>query len=63
MTEKPSPERESHDSGADSGESPMANFVNLARRLVNVPPAKIAEEQAKYDAEEDRKKRPRLQSS
>ena len=59
MTEKPSPESPG-DRAGENGASPMANFVNLARRLVNVSPEKVAEEQAKYDAEEERKRRPRL---
>ncbi len=63
MTEKPSPERESHGSDVDGEPSPMARFADLARRLVNVPPAKVAEEQAKYDEAEDKKRRPRLRPS
>ena len=58
MTEKPSPESQS-DRGAASEPSPMARFTDLARRLVTVPPEEVAEEQAKYEAEE-RKRRPRL---
>ncbi len=60
MTEKPSPERESHGSDGEGEPSPMARFADLARRLVNVSPAKVAEEQAKYDEAEERKRRPRL---
>ena len=59
MTEKPSPESPG-DKAGESEASPMARFTDLARRLVAVPPEKVAEEQAKYDAEEERKRRPRL---
>ena len=55
MTEKPSPERLS-DKEEASGPSPMTRFTDLARRLVTIPPEKVAEEQAKYDEEEDRKR-------
>lgn len=59
MTEKPSPESRS-DRDGESGPSPMARFTDLARRLVTVSPEKVAEEQAKYDEAEERKRRPRL---
>lgn len=59
MTEKPSPESPG-DKAGESGPSPMARFTDLARRLVTVSPAKVAEEQAKYDEAEERKRRPRL---
>lgn len=59
MTEKPSPESPG-DRGAASEPSPMARFTDLARRLVTVSPEKVAEEQAKYDEAEERKRRPRL---
>jgi len=59
MTEKPSPESPSDRSG-ESEPNPMARFTELARRLVTVAPERVAEEQAKYDEEEDRKRRPRL---
>lgn len=62
MTEKPSPESPD-DRAGQSEASPMANFVNLARRLVNVPPEKVAEEQAKYDAEVNRERRSKLKAS
>ncbi len=60
MTEKPSPERPNPDRDVASGPSPMARFTNLARKLVNVPPEKVAEELARYDESEDKKRRPRL---
>jgi len=59
MTEKPSPESPS-DRAVESEPSPMARFTDLARRLVTVSPKKVAEEQAKYDESEDKKRRPRL---
>ena len=59
MTEKPSPESQS-DRGAASEPSPMSRFTDLARRLVSVTPGEVAKEQERYDAEEDRKRRPRL---
>ncbi len=62
MTEKPSPESPS-DRGAASEPSPMARFTDLARRLVTVSPEKVAEEQAKYDEAEGKKRRPRLKPS
>ena len=61
MMEKPSPESPGDRAGEGEASS-MANFVNLARRLVNVSPEKVAEEQAKYDAETERKKRSKLQT-
>lgn len=59
MTEKPSPESPG-DRDGESEPSPMARFTDLARRLVTVSPEKVAEEQAKYDEAEERKRRPRL---
>ncbi len=63
MTEKPSPERPDGDRDAASEPSPLTRFTDLARRLVTVAPERVAEEQAKYDEEEDRKRRPRLTPS
>ncbi len=60
MTEKPSPERQDDDRDEADGIAPMERFRSLARRLVTVSPEKVAEEQARYDEEEDRKRRPRL---
>lgn len=60
MTEKPSP---NSPSDRENGPSPMARFTDLARRLVTVSPEKVAEEQARYDEAEDRKRRPRLTPS
>ena len=59
MTEKPSPESQS-DRDGEGEPGPMARFTDLARRLVTVSPEKVAEEQAKYDEAEERKRRPRL---
>lgn len=62
MTEKPSP-NSPDDRGVASEPSPMARFTDLARRLVTVSPEKVAEEQARYDEAEDKKRRPRLTPS
>lgn len=62
MTEKPSPNSPGV-RAEESEPSPMAKFTDLARRLVTVAPEKVAEEQARYDEAEDRKRRPRLMPS
>ncbi len=59
MMEKPSP-NSPDDRVGENEQSPMERFVSLARRLVTVSPEKVAEEQARYDEAEDRKRRPKL---
>ena len=56
MTEKPLPESP-NDRAGENEPSPMARFTDLARRLVNVPPEKVAEAQERYDARDTRAKR------
>lgn len=59
MMEKPSLNGPDDRTG-ESEPSPMAKFTDLARRLVTVSPEKVAEEQARYDEAEDKKRRPKL---
>ena len=63
MTEKPPPERRS-DKDAESEDTPMRRFEDLARKLLRIAPERIENEQARYEEENgDGKRRSKLRTS
>lgn len=62
MTQRPPPESPK-DKAEEGARAPMDRFRDLARGLLNVTPEQVKGEQARYEENEDRKRRPRLSNN